>query len=155
MKLKTLTIALCTLMMSALMLTGCDENGLPTDDELQEFSDGVTQFSEFMSEFNENMEYFTEGMKEFSDVAQDIQDNIESATGTEFEVGVSEVVDFAETAGEWSKEVEDVANTLEDVAPTIGELNADVATVAQDLAEFYDKAQLEELISDLEALTAK
>lgn len=155
MKLKTVTIALCTLMMSALMLTGCDENGLPTEDELQEFSDGVTQFSEFMAEFNDNMEVFTEGIKEFSGVAQDIQDNIESATGTEFEVGVSEVVDFAETAGDWSKEVESVANTLEEVTPTIGEINADVASVAEDLADFYDKAQLEELISELEALTAK
>ena len=151
MKLKTVTIALCTLLMSACALTGCDENGFPTEEELNEFSTGISQFADFMEEFNVNMEYFTEGVEEFSGVAQEVQDNIESATGTEFEVGVSEVVDFTKTAGDIAKEVEGVANTLEAVDPVIDRLNTDVASVAGDIEEIYDKAQIEELIAELEA----
>ena len=60
------------------------------------------------------------------------------------------MVDFTKSAGELSKEVENVANTLEEVDPIIGQLNADVASVASDIEAIYDKAQIEELVTELE-----
>ena len=146
-------IALCTLLVSSLALTACDENGLPTEAEMQEFTQGVEQFSGFMKEFNANMEEFTDGLEEFSGAAKEIQESVEAYTGQELKYGVDDAVEFAENAEEWSKQIGDVVDTLDQAEPIIKSLNKDVSSVAKDLAEFYDRAEIEDLIEELNKLS--
>jgi len=171
---KTISILLACLLISGLALTGCDENGMPTEEEMNQFSQSVEEFGSYMEDINANMEAFTSGVSEVSAVAEEVTDALDidaddieatveevtdmvDASGVSMEDAAAAIEEATSYAGEFGEEIDQVAGILEEIDPDIEKLVTDVLTtqgdvqvVAEDLNAIYSNEQIQALIAELE-----
>lgn len=174
MRRKTISILLTCLMVTGLVLTGCDENGMPTEEEMNEFSQSIEEFGSYMEDINANMEAFTAGVSEFSDIAEDVTESLDinpeeiesavddvtemvDAAGLDIEDAAAVIEEATIYAGEFGEEIDEVAGILEEIDPDVEKLVTDILTtqgdvqvIAEDLTVIYTNEQLQALIAELE-----
>ena len=157
MKRKTIAILLSVMLASALALTGCDENGLPTEEEINELTTGLEEFGAVMEGVTSNVSEMTDGMDEYLDMAEDIEVGVTEAIDGKFAMSIDSVDDVAAAAGEIVSEAETVVDAIDASSPELEKLAEDLvngyddmSVIAEDIADIYTKEEVQALIDELE-----
>lgn len=157
MKKKSIAILLSVMMVAALALTGCDENGLPTEEEINELTTSLEEFGTVMEGVTSNISEITDGMNEYMDAAEEIEAGVSEVIDGEFTVSIESVDDVAEAAGEIASEAESVVDAIDATSPELEKLANDLANgygdmgaIAEDITSIYSKKEVQTLISELE-----
>lgn len=159
MKRKSIALALSVMMVAVFALTGCDENGLPTEDDFNELTAGLEEFSEVMEGVTANVSDITDGMDEYLDMAEAIEADVTAAIDEDLVGSLDSIDDVTDVTGRIVTEAESVVDAIDASNPELVKLADDlingyddVEVIAEDIVNIYSKKEVQALITELEKM---
>lgn len=159
MKRRSIALILSTMLVAGMALTGCDENGLPTEEEMNEITAELDDFSASMEDVVSNVSEFSDGIEDFNAVADTVESEVDAALGEDVLGSIDSIDDVSEIAGEISEEAGTVVDAVDASAPELEKLAEDVMNgyndvdvIADDIVNIYSKEEVQQLINELETM---
>lgn len=164
MKRKIVAVLLCSMLVSGLVLTGCDENGFPTEEDFNEVSAGLEEFSQTMEEVSANVEEMSDSIESidvdsFETQLGDVQIEIDDTLKNDVISTVDGIAGASVDAAALSEDAQEALDVINEVGPDVEKLVTDVQggtddmnVLADDIMNIYSHDQIKDLVSQLEQM---